>query len=422
MAFILLVFSVLAAALMSAIGCFWVAYRNFEAIYGPPPIPPDSRTFEGINREINPVIPEDAETPPIGARRTYAVIGGGGFLGSYVVYRLLRTRNINKVYVLDLSIGMNGWLYEGRSEVEFIRTDITHRESVKKIVAETKAEVVFYTAAVIRYYDILPSQYVHSHKVNVEGTENVLRACDEAPSVKYLVHMSSAAVTQGWDRSKGKFWDLNEEEACITKRNFSHYGTTKALAEQKVRSWDGPRLRCVSLRPFGIYGCGDLRTVTSFLQPITPYNHCIMNWDYVENVAQAMIVAADALESVPEKVSGRAFYICDGHPVDSFAFGKSFKKLRPQMSNFLLVPRFVFFMLCAIGEAAQLLGLNLPGELKILNFGSFGSSQLSPTYVNDAALKAFGDWRRWSLEESIGRCVYLWELHQKKCLKKAKGE
>ncbi|KAI8813985.1 hypothetical protein BJ742DRAFT_900710 [Cladochytrium replicatum] len=390
--------------------CIYVAYQRFEAKYSLPPVPPNSRTIKGITQIINPVIPEDVDRL-IGAPKIYAVLGGGGFLGSYVVYRLLRTRHIKKIYVLDLGIGPCGWLYEGRPEVEFVKTDITQPESLKKIIAETKAEVVIYTAALVSYFDILPAQYPRSHKVNVEGTVNVLRACEEAPSVKYFVQTSSGAVASGWDVIGGKWWDMNEEEATIAEQPFNHYGTTKKLAEEAVRSWDGRGIRTVSLRPYGIYGYGDSDTVTTFLKG-GYYTSNILNWDYVENVAQAMIAAADGLETNPENVGGKAFFICDGLPVDSLKFGQSFHTLRPDIGNLLPLPRIVFFILCAIGDAACRNGINLPGPFKVLNFGTFGSSQLLPTFVNDAALTAIGEWRRWTLEESIGRSVFMWEKHK----------
>ncbi|KAI8806136.1 3-beta hydroxysteroid dehydrogenase/isomerase family-domain-containing protein [Cladochytrium replicatum] len=406
--------SALAAAFVAFFAFAYVLYLIFEAFYGLPPIPRNSRTYKGINTPINPVFPKDFDPEPTGSPKTYAVIGGGGFLGSYVVYRLLRTRKVSKIFVLDVAIGPNGWLYDGREEVEFVKVDITRREELVEALVGSSAEVVICTAAVVRYQDFLPSQYETSYKVNVEGTENVLHACDAAPSVKCLIYTSSAAVNVGWDIMGGKWWDLSEEEIPQAKKHFGHYGSTKLLAEQKVRSWKNRGYRSVALRPYGIYGYGDVSNVAFFLRPWGPYLNSILNWDYVENVAQALICAADVLKSNPEKLEGRMLHISDGLPVNSMELGRAFNVLRPEIANLFLLPRLAMFILCIFGDISHRLGIELPAQVNYLNLATFGFSQISPTYVNDAALEAIGDWRRWTIGESVGRCIQLWDLHRKK--------
>ncbi|KAI8808497.1 hypothetical protein BJ742DRAFT_808804 [Cladochytrium replicatum] len=394
----------------------YAAFQVFNVLYPVPPVPRDSRTDKGVHTPINPVIPEDFDAPPSGTPTVYAVLGGGGFLGSYVVYRLLRTRNVKKIYVLDLAIGVNSWLWEGRGEVEFIKTDMTKRDELKKILTESGAEVVLFTAALVRFGDFLPNEYELHHKVNVEGTQNVLYACEAAPTVKYLVHVSSGAVCLGWDSFGKKWWDLDEKDAAISKQHFGHYGRTKALAEAKVRSWDGRGFRCVSLRPYGIFGYGDGLTISTLLQEYSPASNRILNWDYVENVAQALITAADALKENPEHVAGRAFFISDGLPVDNYAMIKAFQKLRPNKIHLYFLPRFLYFALALIGNIFRRFGVLLPGKLSYLTLSTYAFSELANTFVNDAAVKAIGKWRRWTMDESVGRCIYLWELHQRKLL------
>ncbi|KAI8814682.1 hypothetical protein BJ742DRAFT_765901 [Cladochytrium replicatum] len=401
----------------------YAGYRIFQYSTRPPPLPRDSLTYKSVNAEINPIIPEDTDPPPQGKPTIYAIIGGGGFLGSYLVYRLLRVRNVEKIFILNRSIGSSGWLYEGRKEVEFIKTDMTNREDIMRAVAQSGAEVVFLVAAVVRPQDNLPHQYPLSYQVNVVGTENVLMACEAAPTVKYLVHVSSLGTCVGWDTLTTKWWDMDETELPVSTKPFGHYSKTKGIAENMVRNWDGRGFRTVSLRSMGIYGYGDTFTFDAMIGPQgTSVVRNFKPWDYVENVAEALIFAVDAIRYNPESVAGRVFFTNDGGPVDNFVFQKAFEKLRPGKIQVSPLPQFVFFMLCLIGDLVARLGKTLPGDLARLSFSTYLISEVKPTVVNDAAISALGDWRRWTVEESIGRCIYLWELHRSVFQAKTKKE
>ncbi|KAI8800009.1 hypothetical protein BJ742DRAFT_843490 [Cladochytrium replicatum] len=391
-----------------SLASIYAFYRLLNASYQlPPVIPPGSRT----DHSLAATIPPDTDTIRPAPPKTYAVIGGGGFLGSYVVYRLLRTRNVRKVYVFDLGLGSSAWLYERREEVEFVKVDMTEKEEVEKAIGESGAEVVIVTAALIKHQEYLEKDYAKSYRVNVEGTENILRACAATPSVKHLVNTSSVAACLGWDRfNTGRFWDLNEHDAPRAEKHFSHYGRTKALAEQLVESYDGRGVRTVTLRAGGIYGYGDL-FMFSGLKNATGLTTFMYNWDYVENMAQALITAADALETNPDNVGGRTFFANDGLVTNQEIFVKGFKKLRPEMvpASHFLVPDFVIFATAVIGDILYRLGSRGPEDLTV---AAYYTTVRSFTFSNEAALKALGDWRRWTPDESLGRSVHLAELHR----------
>ncbi|KAI8802364.1 hypothetical protein BJ742DRAFT_833275 [Cladochytrium replicatum] len=393
----------------------YAGFRFVHAVYATPPIPKDSRTYRGLNTPINPVIPKDSvadDGKQKGAPIVYAIVGGSGFLGSYLIRGLLQTRNVKKIYVLSRKPGQNEWLYQGRDEVEFIPMDVTIREEVVRAIQQTGAEVVFMLAAFMRFQDSLPHQYAPAHNVNVLGTENVLIACEATPSVKYFVHSASVTACQGWDIFKTKYWDLNEQELQLTNMPYSHYGKTKALGEKLVRGFDGRGFRTISLRNCGIFGYGDGVMFDHVIKSPLPAGHDIQQWDYVENVVAAYIRALDVLKSTPEKVGGRALFVNDGDPVWSGDFVRAFEKLRPQKIQIESLNPFLLFSLCIIGDILTRLGVALPGELDMLTFSTYMVSKFSATVVNDAAMEEFGDWRLWTLEESVGRCVHFWERHQ----------
>jgi nucleoside-diphosphate-sugar epimerase len=112
----------------------------------------------------------------------WAISGGAGFLGLHLARRLLAdghsVRTLDVVPLDDTELERN---------VEEQRGDIRDRESVRRLVEG--ADVVVHAAAA------LPIQASREsiRSVNVLGTENVLRAADEA-GVRRVVFISSTAV------------------------------------------------------------------------------------------------------------------------------------------------------------------------------------------------------------------------------------
>jgi nucleoside-diphosphate-sugar epimerase len=112
----------------------------------------------------------------------WAISGGAGFLGLHLSRRLLADgRNVRSLDVVPLDDA------ELERNVEELRGDIRNRESVRRLV--DGADVVVHAAAA------LPIQASRDsiRSVNVGGTENVLRAADDA-GVRRVVFISSTAV------------------------------------------------------------------------------------------------------------------------------------------------------------------------------------------------------------------------------------
>jgi len=112
----------------------------------------------------------------------WSISGGAGFLGLHLARRLLadghEVRTLDVVPLDDAEL---------ERTVEELRGDIRDRESVRQLVEG--ADVVVHAAAA------LPIQAARAsiRSVNVGGTENVLRAGDEA-GVRRVVFISSTAV------------------------------------------------------------------------------------------------------------------------------------------------------------------------------------------------------------------------------------
>ena len=174
--------------------------------------------------------------------------------------------------------------------VNFILGNVCDPDAVK--AACRNIDVVYLTAALIRYYERLEFQARPSHEVNVRGTQNVVDACIHC-GVKVLIQTSSSNVVV----PKGTTSITVSEESPYVTRTTSpnHYGWTKAAAEKIVLESSGKRvangshnLRSASCRPCsGIFGPRDGFILQKFLDDgkidfIFP--DPVIDWVFVDNV------------------------------------------------------------------------------------------------------------------------------------------
>jgi UDP-glucose 4-epimerase len=174
------------------------------------------------------------------------VIGGAGFIGSFVVAELLKT-DVQSVTIYDnFARGKQSYL---RAALEDPRCQLyPHGGDVRDVDllndAVASADVVLHLAAMwLLHCRDFPRTAFH---VNIEGTFNVLEACARH-NVKRLVYSSSASV----------YGDAVEvpmtEEHPFNNRNF--YGATKIAGEAMCRAYhDRYGLSYVGLRYMNVYG------------------------------------------------------------------------------------------------------------------------------------------------------------------------
>jgi nucleoside-diphosphate-sugar epimerase len=170
------------------------------------------------------------------------VTGGGGFIGSHLVDRLLRDGN--EVRVLDnFATGHRKNLLELGGEIELVEGDIQSYERVHNAVRG--CELVYHLAA-------LPSvprsiqDPLTSTASNVTGTLNVLLAARDE-DVRRVVFASSSSV-YGPQRE----FPQREEAAA---RPISPYGVSKLAAEGYCRAFTRVYgLETVAVRYFNVFG------------------------------------------------------------------------------------------------------------------------------------------------------------------------
>ena len=115
------------------------------------------------------------------------VIGGCGFLGHHVVNQLVE-RYTCTVSVIDIRTTRNR--RPESDNVGYFDGDMTNLESLTSLFQQIKPDVVIHTASPIAVAET-PNDFLY--KVNVVGTKNVIRACQDT-GVKALVYTSSASV------------------------------------------------------------------------------------------------------------------------------------------------------------------------------------------------------------------------------------
>ncbi|MBL9038380.1 MAG: NAD-dependent epimerase/dehydratase family protein [Archangium sp.] len=306
------------------------------------------------------------------------VTGGGGFLGSALVKRLLGRGDSVRVIA-------RGEYPELRTlGAEVIQGDI------RALPALTKAcegvDVVFHTAAKAGGW----GDKREYESINVTGTENVIAAC-KAVGVRALVYTSSPSVVHDHAPIEG-----GNESLPYASRFLAHYPRTKAIAEQRVRAAGDDALRTISLRPHFIWGPGDrhllprllARAKTGRLRQVgtaDPKTDAI----YIDNCVEAHVLAADKLLS-PEggALNGKVYFVSDGDPQGVWTLANRMLAAAGAPKVGKPIPAWAAYAVGAVLEAAH----GAVGSAKEPLMTRFAASELSTAqwYDISAARKDLG--------------------------------
>ena len=174
------------------------------------------------------------------------VIGGAGFIGSFLVSELLKS-NVGKVVIYDnfargKSSNLTKSLENHRCEIYPNGGDVRDIDTLNDAMKGCDA-VVHLAAMWLLHCKDFPRTAFH---VNIEGTFNVLEACVNN-KVKRLVYSSSASVYG--DASEVPMTEIHP----FNNKNF--YGATKIAGEAMCRAYyDRYGLSYVGLRYMNVYG------------------------------------------------------------------------------------------------------------------------------------------------------------------------
>jgi UDP-glucose 4-epimerase len=174
------------------------------------------------------------------------VIGGAGFIGSFVVSELLKT-NVGKVVIYDnfargKASNISNSMADPRCEIYPNGGDVRDVDTLSDAMQGCDG-VIHLAAMWLLHCKDFPRTAFH---VNIEGTFNVLEACVKN-KVKRFVYSSSASVYG--DASEVPMTELHP----FNNKNF--YGATKIAGEAMCRAYhDRYGLSYVGLRYMNVYG------------------------------------------------------------------------------------------------------------------------------------------------------------------------
>jgi len=241
--------------------------------------------------------------------RPVLVTGAGGFLGGWLVKRLLAAG-------ADLICPVRDWVPAtalvtgGLSErVNMARGCITDQHFLERCLGEYEVKTVFHLAA----QSIVPianRNPLSTFESNIKGTWSLLEACRRSPEVEQVVVASS-------DKAYGRQKTLPYHEELPLEGEFP-YDVSKSCADLLTRSYYLTYNLPVGVTRCGnFFGGGDLNwnriipgTIRSVLRGSRPIirsdGSYIRDYFYIEDGAAAYMHLAEKLVGHPE-LAGEAF-------------------------------------------------------------------------------------------------------------------
>jgi len=188
------------------------------------------------------------------------VTGGAGFIGKNLI-RKLECDNELIVYENFSNSSEEDFSKFIQNNISSIKGDMTNYSLLKKSLVDV--DLVIHLAAKI---DILESinHPENTHKINVEGSLNLLRSCVEN-NVKNFIAASSASIYG------------NPATIPVTEQTIpnpvSPYGAEKLSLEFYAKAFSNVYdMNCISLRFFNVYGKGQSNAyagvITKFMEQI----------------------------------------------------------------------------------------------------------------------------------------------------------
>ena len=238
------------------------------------------------------------------------VTGGGGFLGKALVKKLIK-KNL-RVF----SFSRQSYPELDELGVTQIRGDLSHQDQVR--AAFKGIDTVFHVAAKPGVWGSYDSYF----QVNVRGTAHVIEACMENKVVRLIYTSSPSVVFSDSDMENV------DEFVPYPDSYLAPYPETKALAEKKVIRAAEQGLDVIILRPHFIWGPEDNHLVPKIISrakqlKIIGPDDDLVDTIYVDNAADAHILAAEKLELLPQ-LSGNIYFISQDEPISKWKMVNGF--------------------------------------------------------------------------------------------------
>lgn len=281
------------------------------------------------------------------------VTGGGGFLGGAIVRQLVdrgdAVRSFSRKFYPELA----------QMGVEQIQGDMADKIAVEQ--ACKGIELVFHVAAKPGVW----GDYADYYPTNVLGTQHVIDACKKY-GVSRLVYTSSPSVVFDGTDMEGV-----DESAPYPEKFHAAYPKTKAMAEQMVIKAADKDLMTITLRPHLIWGPNDNHLVPRIIERARRLVRVgsgknRVDTIYIDNAAQAHVLAADRLKGNPE-LSGKVYFISQDDPVPLWDLVDDILKAAGQPPVKRTIPRKMAWLVGALLEFVYTM-FRIRGEPQMTRF------------------------------------------------------
>ena len=258
--------------------------------------------------------------------KTILVTGSPGFIGAFLVIRLLRELSGGTVISFD---SMNDYYDPALKEYRlcrieseaaqspvrhiFIRGNLADRAAVENLFHTWHPDLVVNLAAQagVRYSIDHPDLYMES---NIQGFFNILEACRHFP-VQHLVYASSSSVYGGNKKVPFSTDDMVDHPVSL-------YAATKKSAELLAHSYSKLySIPATGLRFFTVYGPAGRPDMFYYsaanklssggIIQIFNYGNCMRDFTYIDDIVEGII---RVMKGAPEKKTGE-----DGLPLPPYA-------------------------------------------------------------------------------------------------------
>lgn len=322
------------------------------------------------------------------------VTGGGGFLGSAIVRRLVERGDE------VVSYSRSAYPALERLGVRCARGDLADPAGHLALAREMRGvELVLHVAAKAGVWGPR-DEY---ERANVLGTRRVVEAAREAGVARLVATSSPSVCFDGADH------ELAGPDLPHARRFLGDYARTKAEAERIVLAANGPSLATCALRPHLVFGPGDPHLLPRVVARARAGRLAVVgsgtnrvSLTYVDNAAAAHLDAADRLApGAPH--AGRAYFVSQEEPV----------ALWPWIARVLAAlgvepprRRVPLGLAYAAGGACEALwrALRLSGEPPMTRFVALHLAR-SHSFDLGPARRDFGYVERVGLEEATSRTI-----------------
>jgi nucleoside-diphosphate-sugar epimerase len=235
------------------------------------------------------------------------VTGGTGFLGSHLIFQLIKKgEKVKALKRKDSSFEMISRIFSYLDsnnktllkQIDWVEGNLLDIYSLEDFLEDV--DIIYHCGALVSFQQ---ADKKRMQKVNIEGTANLVNAALNK-KIKKFCHVSSIAAIGRADNEDV----IDEEMAWKSSRANSNYAVSKYGAEREV--WRGVEegLNAVIVNPSVILGPGELKSgIASMIRMVRKgfsfYTQGVNGFVDVRDVAKAMI------DLTEKDISGQRFII-----------------------------------------------------------------------------------------------------------------